>query len=302
MTGTKAGREARDHGDRGPGSVGAGRPIRALIADDEPSARDVIRGFVARDPRLEIVGEATNGDEAVERVRALAPDLLFLDVQMPDRDGFGVLEALGDDVPRGVVFVTAHDEHALRAFEVHALDYLLKPFGYARFHAAVERVLTSLAGEVALEMRRTLETLVEGQRDRPLEAATLVEGDGPAIPGHTAPGARDRARPARIGVRRGSRTILVSVPDIDWIEAADDFCRLHAGGEAHLVSSRMHELETRLPSDRFFRIHRSAIVNLGKIAELRREADGGGLVILENGVRLRVARSRWDDLERALGL
>lgn len=256
--------------------------------DDEPSAREVIRGFAARERALEIVGEATNGDEAVERLRELAPDLVFLDVQMPDRDGFGVLEALGDDVPLGVVFVTAHDEHALRAFDVHALDYLLKPFGYARFHAAVERVLRSLAGEVALEVRRTLETLVEGQRDRRADAGTLIEGQ--------------TSGPARIGVRRGSRTILVPVPEIDWIEAADDFCRLHVGDGAHLVASRMHELESRLPSDAFFRIHRSAIVNLARVAELRREPDGGGMAVLEDGVRLRVARSRWEDLERVLGL
>jgi len=277
------GREERGPRAPGPGEAAPARPIRAVIADDEPSARAVIRAFVEREPRVEIVGEATHGDEAVERVRELHPDLLFLDVQMPDRDGFGVLEALGDDVPRGVVFVTAHDEYALRAFEVHALDYLLKPFGYARFQDAVDRALRTLAGEVALEMRRTLDTLIEGQRDRYGEAGTLVEG------------------PARIGVRRGTRTILVSVADIDWIEAADDFCRLHAGPESHLVASRMHELESRLP-DAFFRIHRSAIVNLARIAELRREPDGGGLAVLQSGVRLRVARSRWEDLERALGL
>ncbi len=271
------------------------RPIRAVVADDEPSARDVIRSFVSREPGLEIVGEAAHGDEAVDRVRELSPDLLFLDVQMPDRDGFGVLEALGDQVPRGVVFVTAHDEFALRAFEVHALDYLLKPFGYARFHEAVERVLRSLAGEVALELRRTLETLVEGQRDRYREAGTLVE-EAPT------PGPTDPATPTRIGVRRGSRTIIVDVPDIDWIEAADDYSRLHVGPGTHLVASRMRELEMLLPRESFLRIHRSAIANLGRVAELRRDSSGGGLAVLRDGVRLRVARSRWEELESALGL
>ncbi len=299
MSAADAGPRARPvRGTEGGGATAPG-PIRAVIADDEPSAREVIRGFVQRDPRLEIVGEATHGDEAVQRVRELGPDLLFLDVQMPDRDGFGVLEALGDDVPRGVVFVTAHDEYALRAFEVHALDYLLKPFGHARFREAVERALRRLAGEVALDMRRTLETLIEGQRDRWGDAGTLVEGtaEREAKAGGVGP-----VSPARIGVRRGTRTILVNIADIEWIEAADDFCRLHVGPESHLVASRMHELESRLPSDVFFRIHRSAIVNLARIAELRREPDGGGLAVLEAGVRLRVARSRWEDLERALGL
>lgn len=280
-----------DTGDRG-GDVG----IRVVIADDEPSGREALRSFIDREPRLRVVGEAAHGDEAVERVRDLRPDLLFLDVQMPDRDGFGVLEALGEDVPRGVVFVTAHDEYALRAFEVHALDYLLKPFGYPRFHEAVERAVETLAGAVALEMRRTLETLVEGQRDRHGEAGTLVEGAA-AVGSPLDPGT-----PERIGVRRGSRTLLVNVGDIDWIEAADDYSRLHVGHDRHLVSTRMHELEARLSPEAFFRIHRSAIVNLGRVAELRREPDGGGLAVLEDGVRLRVARARWEDLERALGL
>lgn len=273
-----------------------GRSIRAAVVDDEPAAREVITSFLAREPRIEVVGEAANGDEAVELVRRLSPDLLFLDVQMPDLDGFGVLAALGDDVPPGLVFVTAHDEHALRAFEVHAVDYLLKPFGRPRFEASVERALRSLEAKAALEMRSTLVSLIDGQRSRGAEPGTIVSQDagdagGPAI-----------VAPARIGVRRGARTILIDVADIDWIEAAGDYARLHAGRETYLVSTRMHELEERLASAPFLRIHRSAIVNLAKVAELRREPDGGGVVLLADGVRLRVARTRWEELERALGL
>jgi two-component system LytT family response regulator len=269
----------------------SGGSIRAVVVDDEPSAREVITSFLAREPRIEVVGEAANGDAAVELIRALSPDLVFLDVQMPDLDGFGVLAALGEDVPPGVVFVTAHDEHALRAFEVHAVDYLLKPFGRPRFDASVERALGSLEAKAALEMRRTLASLIDGQRSRGAEPGAFV-----------GPDAGNATGACRIGVRRGARTILLDVADVDWVEAAGDYARLHAGAEAYLVGSRMHELEAQLDAASFFRIHRSAIVNLAKVAELRREPDGGGVVLLRDGVRLRVARTRWEDLERALGL
>lgn len=267
--------------------------FRAVVVDDEPAAREVIASFLAREPDIELAGEAANGDEAVELIRRLRPDLLFLDVQMPDRDGFGVLEALGSEVPAGVVFVTAHDEHALKAFEVHALDYLLKPFGFGRFHAAVERALKTLRAEVAFDLQATLETLVRGQRTPTERAATLIQGDRSSDTPHSA---------ARIGVRRGDRTILVEVDEIDWIEAADDHARLHVGSKPYLVSSRMHELEVRLGAQGFLRIHRSAIVNLAKIEELERDANGGGLVTLRSGLRLRVSRGRWDGLRRALGV
>jgi two-component system LytT family response regulator len=271
-------------------------PVRAVVVDDEPAAREVITSFLAREPRIEVVGEAANGDEAVELVRRLSPDLLFLDVQMPDLDGFGVLAALGDDVPPGLVFVTAHDEHALRAFEVHAVDYLLKPFGRPRFEASVDQALRRLEAKAALEMRRTLASLIDGQRARGAEPGTFVSPNAAGAEG-PASGA-----PARIGVRRGPRTILLDVAEVDWVEAAGDYARLHSGPEAYLVSSRMHELEERLAAGPFLRIHRSAIVNLAKVAELRREPDGGGVVLLGDGVRLRVARTRWEDLEQALGL
>jgi two-component system LytT family response regulator len=119
-------------------------PYSAVIVDDEPAGREAVAALLAGEPRIEVVAEATNGRDAVDIVRAAKPDLVFLDIQMPDRDGFGVIDALGDDVPRGIVFVTAHDEHALRAFEVHALDYVLKPFGRPRFRAAVQRAIRRL--------------------------------------------------------------------------------------------------------------------------------------------------------------
>lgn len=273
----------------------AERPrFRAVIVDDEPAARDAIRTFLDDEPRVEVAGEAANGEEAVAVVREERPDLLFLDVQMPDRDGFGVLEALEGDVPPGVVFVTAHDEHAVRAFEVHALDYVLKPFGRPRFEAAVERALGRLEAQSALTLRQTLESMAASRGLDSVEAGALepTDDDGSGACG----------RPTRLGVRLGSRTILVPVEEVDWVEAHGDYARVHAGGRAHLLAERMSALEELLGPERFLRIHRSVIVNLERIRELHRDADGGGAVVLDSDVRLRVARRRWEELERALGL
>jgi two-component system LytT family response regulator len=259
--------------------------IRAVIADDEPAAREVVITLLAEHPEVRVVGEATNGREAVELVRSMRPDLLFLDIQMPDQDGFGVLDALGKDVPRGVVFVTAHDEHAIRAFDVHALDYVLKPFGRPRFNAAVTRALERLSQLDALTLHRTLASIAEDRR----------AGQRPA-------GELSSSPPRRIGVRTGAKIVLVDVARIDWVEASGDYARIHAGKQTHLVSQRMNALERLLDAGEFIRIHRSLIVNLKRVRELYRESDGGGTIVLENGVRLRVARGRWDALQSALGI
>jgi two-component system LytT family response regulator len=237
---------------------------------------------------VEVVGEASTGDEAVAAVRRLRPDLLFLDIQMPGGDGFRVLESLGSDAPRGVVFVTAFDEHAVRAFELHALDYVVKPFGKPRFDAAVARAVRRLAAEDALSLRGTLEALVAASKATSAEVGTLSE------PAPSAP------RPDRLAVRIGARVVLVPVADVEWIESDGDYARIHASGKAHLVSTRMHALEALLDPRRFLRIHRSIIVSLSFVSELHRDDDGGGAALLKTGVRLRVSRARWDDLERAL--
>ena len=265
----------------------ADRRFRAVVVDDEPVARDAVVTLLRDAPAIELVGEAGSGDEAVEVVRRLRPDLLFLDVQMPGRDGFQVLESLGSDVPRAVVFVTAFDEHALRAFEVHALDYLVKPFGRPRFEAAVAGAVARLEGDEALSLQRTLESM---SRDR-----------GAATPGSLGPEASGGGpRPERLAVRHGSRVLLVDVADVDWVESDADYVRIHAGDRVHLVSTRLQALEDLLDPERFVRIHRSILVNLARVQELHRNDDGGGAAILKNGVRLRVARSRWEALEKAL--
>src|SRR5690348_1080822 len=154
-------------------------PVRAVVVDDEPTAREVVMTLLAEYPMVEVVGQATNGKEAVQLVRHLKPDLLFLDIQMPDQDGFHVLDALGDDVPRGIVFVTAHDEHAIRAFDVHALDYVLKPFGRPRFKAAVTRALDGLRARDALTLHRTLASMAADRADsRPAGELALGDSSG----------------------------------------------------------------------------------------------------------------------------
>jgi two-component system LytT family response regulator len=258
---------------------------RAVIVDDEPAARDVVRSMLAEHPSVQVVGEATNGAEAVDVIRASRPDLVFLDVQMPDLDGFGVVEQLGADVPPGVVFVTAYDEHALRAFDVHALDYVLKPFGRPRFDAAVTRALERLSAMDALTLQRTLASMASDRRLRVSDAGELAPSASPPT--------------RRIGIRNGTKVTVVEVDDIDWVEADGDYARIHVDRKSHLVSQRMRSLEKALETG-FVRIHRSLIVNIGRIKELHREADGSGAIVLKNGVSLRVARGRWEALERAL--
>jgi two-component system LytT family response regulator len=267
--------------------------VRAVVVDDEPAARDAVRTLLAEHQAVKLVGEAANGAEAVEVLRSTRPDLVFLDVQMPDEDGFGVLEQLGADVPRGVVFVTAHDQHAIRAFEVHALDYLLKPFGRPRFAATVQRALDRLQALDALTLRRTLESMADDRRSAAESAAELAE---PVVSGAAPAG----GTPTRIGVRTGGRLILVAVDEIDWVEASGDHARIHAGRQAWLITHRMHSLERLLAGGEFLRIHRSLIVNLHRIRELHREGDGAGTVVLQDGVRLRVSRGRWEALHAAL--
>jgi two-component system LytT family response regulator len=266
--------------------------VRAMIVDDEPAARDAVRALLAEHPGVRVVGEAANGRDATMEVRRLRPDLLFLDIQMPDEDGFDVLHALGADVPPGVVFVTSHDRHAVRAFEVHALDYVLKPFGRPRFVAAVERALDRLRALDALTLRRTLESIADDRRrsaEAPAELSTNAEPDDEVV-----------SAPTRIGVRTGGKLIVVDVASIDWVEASGDHARIHSGSRSWVITQRMHTLERLLSRGDFLRIHRSLIVNLERVRELHRDADGAGTVVLTTGVRLRVARARWDALQKAL--
>jgi two-component system LytT family response regulator len=242
-------------------------PLRTIIVDDEPLARDSVRMLLHRDPEIEIAGECS-GVDAAALIERTSPDIMFLDVQMPEVDGFDLLEAVGADAVPAVIFVTAYDEYALRAFEVHAIDYLLKPFDDARFERALTR---------AKERARS-----RGQKNEHL--ADLV---------------RERSQYLkRFLVRVRDKIIVVNADDIDWIEAADYYVSLHVGSKTHLLRETMSDLETRLDPERFFRAHRSAIVNVDRVREIHPLFRGDCALVLADGTQVKLSRTRRDDFER----
>ena len=249
--------------------------IRALIVDDEPLAREGIRTRLKREPDIEIIGECGNGRDAMAAILRDAPDLVFLDVQMPGLDGFGVIASVGvRQMPR-VVFVTAYDEHALKAFEVNALDYLLKPIDGQRFAEALERARDGIRG-------KNLETISEQLQK--MMAALRVE----------------KKSIERISIKSAGRIIFLSVNDIDWIEAADNYVQIHAGRDTHLLHGTMNSLEQKLDAGRFLRIHRSTIVNISRIRELHPMFHGEYTVVLKDGTKLTSGRSYRDRLQESL--
>ena len=250
--------------------------IRTLIVDDEPLGRERIRTLLGGDPDIEIVGECSNGRQAVRAIEKLRPDLLFLDVQMPEMDGFAVLEAVAGDAMPVVIFVTAYDKYAVRAFEVHALDYLLKSFDRERFSSAVHRAKT----EVAAGKDRKLDTRLVGLLED-LQAR--------------------RRRLTRVVIRSGGRISFLRVEEVDWIEAADNYVRLHVGREAHLLRETMQSLAARLDPEKFLRIHRSTIVNLDRIKELQPLFHGDYTVLLRDGTELTLSRGYREKLQEHLG-
>lgn len=248
--------------------------LRVVLADDEPLGRLGLRQLIARHRDLEIVGEACDGHDAVSVIEDTRPDLLLLDVQMPELDGFGVIARLAEPPP--TIFVTAHDSFAVRAFETCALDYLLKPVGEQRFDAALARLRRELADHRAVELGRRLADLV----------------------GHVGP--RSAPPRERLVARLGDRSTVIAVADIDWIEAQDYCAAVHVGDAVHVVRHSLTALEAELDPARFIRIHRGAMVNVARIREL---LHGGGelIVVLNGGERLPVSRRRREALERLLG-
>lgn len=245
--------------------------IRTIIVDDEPTARRGVRLLLERDPEVEIVGEAGGGREAVELVRRMRPDLAFLDVQMPECDGFEMLAQLGPELTPAVVFVTAYDEHALRAFEVHAVDYLLKPYDDQRFAAALRQAKAAVRSRQAESFDSRLSRLLDY-----LHAKTA------------APAGDERAD--RILVKSAGEITFLKPEEIDWIEAEGDYMKFHAAGKAHLMRETMARLEVRLDPKRFVRIHRSTIVNIDRVRKLRPSFAGEYAVVLTDGTKLRLSR------------
>ncbi len=250
--------------------------IRTLVVDDEPLARETVRVRLERERDVEIVGEAGDGFAAVEAIRRLAPDLVVLDIQMPGLDGFEVLERAAADLVPMVIFVTAYDRFAIRAFEVHALDYLLKPFTAERLRQSLQHARRALARDQAEAMR---------ERTAAVLAARAVErGVAPAPPA-------EGGFAHRLTVRDGDRFVMLRVAEIDWIEAAANYVRIHARGGMFVLRATMAAIEERLDPRQFARIHRSTIVNVDRVREIRPEWHGDFDVVLADGKTLRLGRS-----------
>jgi two-component system, LytTR family, response regulator len=246
--------------------------LRAVVVDDEELARARLCELVAANPSLELVGEASDGARALDVLGQLEPELVFLDIQMPELDGFQVLAALDADALPAVVFVTAFDAYAIQAFDVGALDYLLKPITQGRFDEAVGRVVGRLS-----------------PREQSLRARELALRMD-----------RERGFVRRLVARRGSKHYFVPVPDIDWIESDGNYLRVHAGGKTHLVRRTMKDLEERMDPDHFVRIHRSTLVAIDRIASVQASDQGEYVVTMADGQRLPSSRSYSARVRRLL--
>lgn len=251
-------------------------PLRVLVVDDEPLARQRIRSLLEAAPEVEVVGEATDGEEAVERIVSLRPDAVFLDVQMPEMNGFDVVGAVGVEAMPVTVFVTAYDEYALRAFEAHALDYLMKPFHRSRFESTLRRVRE----QVAARRRRE-----EGDQPVAGELRELLNE------------LRPRNHVRRLVVRIGPRIVFVNAADVDWIDAEGNYARLHVGSHTYLLRETMARLEEQLDPEHFLRIHRSTIVNVERIQEVQPLFKGNYSVLLRDGTRLATTRGYRDRVQ-----
>ena len=245
--------------------------IRTLIVDDEPLARNRIRTFLENERDVEVVAECASGREAILEIETKMPELLFLDIKMPGLDGFGVVEEVGPQNMPATVFVTAYGEFALKAFECHAIDYLLKPFDRARFRSALQQVRRRLESDSNAAISRRMEALVDDLSGQ----ARYVE---------------------RLVVKSSRRLVLLKVETVDWFDAAGNYVRLNANGKQYLVREKISDLERKLDPKMFLRIHRSTIVNIEAIREIRPLQHGEGLVVLTDGQQLSLSRSYREKL------
>jgi two-component system LytT family response regulator len=289
-------------------------PLRALVVDDEAFARQRVRRLLTREADVEVMGECAGGREAVEAVRRERPDILFLDVQMPELDGFAVLRELaggaadadeaadaGADALPLVVFVTAYDEHALRAFDVRALDYLLKPVDPERLHLAVTRARAQHAQATAAERHARLVSLLAEVAPAAAPAAGSEPAAASASPGGLPATATPPTQaPARLLVKDDGHMYLVRTADVDWVEACGNYAKLHVGNRTHLMRETMASLEQALEPAGFARLHRSAIVNLDRVKEMQPWFSGDYVAILADGTRLKVSRVYRERLEQRM--
>lgn len=245
--------------------------LKTLIADDEPLARERLSFLLSGDEEIEIVGECRNGREVIASLRENPPDVLFLDIRMPVRSGFDVIEQMGPARMPVTVFVTAHNDYALKAFEVQALDYLTKPIEPERLQQTLARVKERVASKSALMAQERLRYVLERVRSAP----------------------ETKAYPKRVLVRNGSKDMLVALDEVEWIEAADYYSCLHVGARNYLLREPIKQLAETLDPGQFVRVHRSAIVNIGQVREILREGRSEGAVVLQSGQRLKMSRAGW---------
>jgi two-component system LytT family response regulator len=249
--------------------------LKALIADDEPLARKRLRQLLAVDPDIEIIEECRNGGEVVSVLKSKPVDLLFLDIQMPGSTGFEVIEAVGVTHMPLTVFVTAYNDYAVKAFEVHALDYLIKPINPDRLLTAVARVKERIAANSALAVKAQLNSFLQNIRQ--------VDQ---AVPRH----------PDRILIPNGAEDTFVAVNEIEWVEAADDYACIHVGGRTFMLRETIRQLAASLDPKRFVRIHRSAIVNVSHVRKILREGRTEGWLLLSSGQRIKMSKLGWQNL------
>jgi two-component system, LytTR family, response regulator len=250
--------------------------VRCLIVDDEPLAREKLRGMLKKHPEVEIIGECANGKEAVATIQKETPDLLFLDIQMPEMDGFGVLKAISADKLPRVIFVTAYDKYALRAFEVFALDYLLKPFDRERFDKALQRARLEIQRDRGGDTNQRILALLEEIKHKPKHLERIV-------------------------IKSNGRIFFLKSEESDWIEAEGNYVRIHTGKESYLIRETITSLENQLNPKRFLRIHRSTIVNIDRIKELQPWFHGDYRILLKDGTQLTMSRSYREKLHELLG-
>jgi len=250
------------------------KKLRTVIVDDEPLARERLASLLSAEQDIEVIAQCRDGEEAVTAIDQHSPDLVFLDVQMPGLNGFEVIDAV-EKMPL-VIFVTAYDQHALRAFQVRALDYLLKPFDRERFTEALQRARTHIQRDETGDLGRRLLALVKDLR-------------------------RDQPKTDRLVVKSGGRLFFLRTDEIDWVEASGNYVRLHVGATSHLLRETMNAIEGRLDPEKFFRIHRSRIVNMERIQEMQPWLNGEYAVLLRTGTRLTLSRGYREKLQERLG-
>jgi two-component system LytT family response regulator len=269
--------------------VSAPKKLRVLIVDDEPLARQRLEDLLSQEADVEIVGAADTGDAAIEAIRDWKPDLVFLDVQMPGKTGLDVVRDIGAEAMPATIFVTAYDQYALKAFEMAAVDYVVKPFDDERFEQAFRRARRMIELEEVGRLRSQLLAVLQGSSPGP--AAAPAGGDG-----------RHTGYLERIAVETKGQVRVVPVKQIDYIVASGPYAELYVGDKRYIIRERMQTLEERLDPARFFRIHRSAIVRLDLVETLLRNPGGDYSLQLKGGVRLKVSRSRFEELERRMGI